>query len=106
MAARVLERIQDRVITQTSLGLTESDILIHKALSGGENTALLRNVAVNWKIRLLMYSPTVKAGVNFDEDWFHSKFIYMCRKSTTARAAWQASLRVRRTQSSLVHCFV
>ncbi|GAQ91659.1 hypothetical protein KFL_008280010, partial [Klebsormidium nitens] len=30
MSARVLERIQDRVITQTSLGLTESDILIHR----------------------------------------------------------------------------
>ncbi|GAQ91660.1 hypothetical protein KFL_008280015 [Klebsormidium nitens] len=53
-----------------------------------------------------MYSPTVEAGVNFDEDWFHTKFLYMCRKSTTARAAWQASLRVRRTQSSLVHSFV
>ncbi|GAQ92245.1 hypothetical protein KFL_009560010, partial [Klebsormidium nitens] len=104
MSAKVLERIQDRVITQISL--TESDILIHKALSGGDNTALLRNVAVNWKVRLLMYSPTVEAGVNFDEDWFHTKFLYMCRKSTTARAAWQATLRVRRTQSSLVHCFV
>ncbi|GAQ92441.1 hypothetical protein KFL_010140010 [Klebsormidium nitens] len=106
MSARVLDRIRDRVTKHRGLGLADGDILIHKALSGGDNTALLRNVAVNWKVRLLMYSPTVEAGVNFDEDWFHTKFLYMCMKSTTARAAWQATLRVRRTESSVVHCFV
>jgi hypothetical protein len=53
-----------------------------------------------------MYSPTIKAGVNSDEDWFHTILLYMCKKSTTARAAWQATLRVRRTESPLVHCSV
>ncbi|GAQ92285.1 hypothetical protein KFL_009660025 [Klebsormidium nitens] len=53
-----------------------------------------------------MYSPSVEAGVNFDEAWFHSKYLYMCKKSTTARAVWQASLRVRQTKSPVVHCFV
>jgi hypothetical protein len=106
MSARVLDCKRDRVTTEPALALADWDILIHKALSGGNNTALLRNVAENWKVRLLMYSPTIEAGVNFDEDWFHTKFLYMCKKSTTARAAWQATLRVRRTESLLVHCFV
>ncbi|GAQ86434.1 hypothetical protein KFL_002890010 [Klebsormidium nitens] len=106
MSAKVLDRIRDQVMSRHSLGLADTDILIHKALSGGETTALLRNVAENWKVRLLMYSPTVEAGVNFDVSWFHTKFLYMCKKSTTARAAWQATLRVRKTESALVHCFV
>lgn len=106
MSARVLDRIRERVLEQRSLGVADTDILMHKAMSGGDNTALLENVMVNWKVLLLMYSPTVEAGVNFDEIWFHSKFLYMCKKSTTARAIWQASLRVRKTQSAVVHCFV
>ncbi|GAQ86527.1 hypothetical protein KFL_002940130 [Klebsormidium nitens] len=109
MSARVLDRIRDRVLSgggRHSLGLEEGDILMHRAMSGGDNTALLENVNVNWKVRLLMYSPSVEAGVNFDEEWFHSKYLYMCKQSTTARAVWQASLRVRRTESPLVYCFV
>lgn len=106
MSARVLDRIQDRVTSQHTLGLAATDILIHRALSSGDTTALLKNVAENWKVRLLMYSPTVEAGVNFDQDWFHTKFLFMCKRSTTARAAWQATLRVRQTESSVVHCFV
>ncbi|GAQ93480.1 hypothetical protein KFL_015670010, partial [Klebsormidium nitens] len=106
MSAKVLDRIRDQVMSRHSLVLADTEILIHKALSGGETTALLKNVAENWKVRLLMYSPTVEAGVNFDVPWFHTKFLYMCKKSTTARAAWQATLRVRKTESALVHCFV
>ncbi|GAQ91962.1 hypothetical protein KFL_008920010, partial [Klebsormidium nitens] len=106
MSARVLDRIRDRVMLNNSLGLADADILIHRALSGGDTTALLKNVAENWKVRLLMYSPSIEAGVNFDVPWFHTKFLFMCKKSTTARAAWQATLRVRQTESPLVHCFV
>ncbi|GAQ93134.1 hypothetical protein KFL_013180020 [Klebsormidium nitens] len=106
MSAKVLNRIRDRVTSDLALRLADADILIHKALSGGETTALLKNVAENWKVRLLMYSPTVEAGVNFDIPWFHTKFLYMCKKSTTARAAWQATLRVRKTESALIHCYV
>jgi hypothetical protein len=34
-------------MTEPALALADGDILIHKALSGGDNTALLRNVAEN-----------------------------------------------------------
>jgi hypothetical protein len=67
MLAKVLDRIRDRVMSHHALRLADTDILIHKALSGVETTALLKNVAENWKVRLLMYSPTVEAGVNFDK---------------------------------------
>jgi hypothetical protein len=61
---------------------------------------------MHWKVRLLMYSPSIEAGVNFDHEWFHAMYLYMCLKSTTAGALWQASLRMRRVERPLIMCYV
>jgi hypothetical protein len=103
MSSNAINSIRERVL---ELGLLEErDILVHTALSSGDDMRKLENVGMHWKVRLLMYSPSIEAGVNFDHDWFHAMYLYMCLKSTTARALWQASLRVRRVERPLILCY-
>ena len=36
---------------------------------------LFENVDDDWKVRVLIITPTVTAGVSFDERWFHESYI-------------------------------
>jgi hypothetical protein len=103
MSSNAINSIREHVL---ELGLLEEhDILVHTALSFGDDMQKLENVGMHWKVRLLMYNLSIKAGVNFDHEWFHVMYLYMCLKSTTARALWQASLRVRRVERPLLLCY-
>jgi hypothetical protein len=104
MSTKALYRLQTRILEKGIL--LEADIVVHTALSSSENMALLDDVETKWKVRLLMYSPTVEAAVNFAVRWFDSKYIFMCTHSATARGVWQGSLRVRHTSNPVVNCCI
>jgi len=60
--------------------------------------AKLINVNDEWsrdKCDLLIYSPIVEAGVNYDADSFDKAYCILCNKSTTPRALLQMLSRVR-----------
>ncbi|GAQ89675.1 hypothetical protein KFL_005490050 [Klebsormidium nitens] len=84
----------------------EKEVLIITRHSDGEVKRGLSDVNRSWKKRLVIISPTVEAGVDFNQPWFHRMFLYICKKSTHPRGLDQMKGRVRQLVDSLVLCFV
>ena len=55
---------------------------------------------------LLIYSPTIEAGVYFDRRHFHKIYGYMSDSSTSARAFSQMFHRVRQFESDEVLIYI
>ena len=67
----------------------------------------LSNCNVEWsRMRLVMISPTVGAGIDFTVDHFHKTFGYVTYTSCCARAINQMRGRVRRTKDSECHLYI
>ncbi|GAQ93142.1 hypothetical protein KFL_013210020 [Klebsormidium nitens] len=86
--------------------LEEKDILVITRHSDGEVKRGLGDVNRSWKKRLVIISPTVEAGVDFNRPWFHRMFLYICMESTHPRGLDQMKGRVRQLVNPLVMCFV
>jgi hypothetical protein len=88
-------------------GLVEdSEIHIVTRHSDGEVKRGLEDVNTTWRKRLVIISPTVEAGVDFNRPWFHRMFLYICQQSTYPRGLDQMKGRVRRLEDPSVLCFV
>ena len=76
----------------------ELNVLIYTGSSSDANKEDLKNVLEIWgKCDVLLYSPTIEAGVNFDLPHFDKMYAIICSKSTTPRAFLQMLARVRKT---------
>ncbi|GAQ78155.1 hypothetical protein KFL_000090020 [Klebsormidium nitens] len=84
----------------------EGQILVITRHSDGEVKRGLGNVNESWAKRLVIISPTVEAGVDFNRPWFHKMFLYICKKSTHPRGLDQMKGRVRQLVDPVVLCFV
>ncbi|GAQ86657.1 replication origin binding protein [Klebsormidium nitens] len=84
----------------------EGQILVITRHSHREVKRGLGNVNESWAKRLVIISPTVEAGVDFNQPWFHRMFLYICRKSTHPRGLDQMKGRVRQLVDPMVLCFV
>lgn len=74
------------------------NILVYTGSSSDYLKNELKNVLGNWKeADVLIYSPTIEAGVNFDLPHFDKIYGLICDKSTTPRAFLQMLARVRKT---------
>jgi hypothetical protein len=80
-------------------------VLIYTGISDDKTKKELKNVKTIWNTcDLLLYSPTIEAGVSFDIDYFHS--IYgIIAESTTARAFSQMLSRIRKVKSNKILIF-
>jgi hypothetical protein len=84
----------------------KADVCIITRDSDGEVKRGLEDVNTSWKKRLVIISPTVEAGVEFNQPWFDRMFLYICQQSTHPRGLDQMKGRVRRLVDPSVMCFV
>ena len=81
------------------------NVLVH---NGSEkNKQKLINYKEEWaKVDLLIYSPTIEAGVDFDFEYFDKQYGCMSDKSTSARAFSQMLHRVRQFKDNEIQIFI
>ena len=78
-------------------------ILIYCGNSDDQNKNELNNVLLNWKdANIVIYSPTIEAGVNFDISHFHKIYGIVISGSTSQRAFLQMLSRVRQVEDNTV----
>jgi hypothetical protein len=104
MSSEAAYRLAD-TISGTRL-VPESEVLVVTRHSAGDVKKGLENVNVAWLRRVVIISPTVEAGVDFNREWFDRTFIYICPFSTTPRGLDQIKSRVRYVREPTVLCFV
>jgi len=71
-------------------------VLIYTGKSSDRCKNDLKNVLELWKVDVLIYSPVVEAGVNFDLDWYDRMYGLICNKSISPRAFCQMMARIRK----------
>ena len=65
----------------------------------------LANVNELWvKYQLVLYSPTISAGVDFSVEHFDRMYFYMCRGSCSPLGALQMTGRVRKLRDRTIWC--
>lgn len=101
MSSEAVKNVTERM-TKTGL-LTEDQILSHTRFSDDSLKQSLCDVDALWsKYRLVAYTPTIEAGIDFSASHFHSMFVYCCRQSTAPLGVVQMTGRVRNLASNLV----
>jgi hypothetical protein len=80
----------------------QKNVLIYTGTDDDNKKKELKNVKTIWNTcDLLLYSPTIEAGVSFDIDYFDS--IYgIIAETTTARAFSQMLSRIRKVKSNKI----
>ena len=72
-----------------------------------DSTESLENVAVDWKVDLVIATGVLTVGVDFNEKWFHNVFIYASAASQNqGRDVFQGHMRVRQLINNELHFFV
>ena len=81
-------------------------VCIHNSIEKNRNVLL--NVKVEWsRCDLLIYSPTVESGVDFDvKNYFYKCYCVLSDKSTSHRALCQMINRVRHYESNDILCLL
>ena len=81
------------------------NVVCHNGIE--KNTKTLKNYKEEWnKADLLIYSPTIEAGVDFDMKHFDNCYGYMSEGSTCARAFSQMLHRVRQFDSDEILIYI
>jgi hypothetical protein len=92
-------------ITQEGI-LGPGDIVLHTSKSDDKMKEGLKTVATFWRKRLVIYSPTIEAGVDFNVTHFHRLYVYCCLRSTTPLGLAQMTGRIRQVEDMTVRCCV
>lgn len=81
------------------------NVICHNGID--KNNGQLKEFKKEWKqADLLLYSPTIEAGVDFDVKHFDTCYGYMSENSTSARAFSQMLHRVRQFESDEVLIYI
>ena len=84
--------------------VTDDDILIHTSKTDDNVKRQLVNVDELWsQYRLVMYSPTIEAGVDMSRPHFDTMYVYCCRHSTSPMGVAQMTGRARALRDLNVH---
>jgi hypothetical protein len=103
MSFNMLHSLKKLLVTELGL-LKEEEVLLCDSVEEDALKKRVQFVNIDWVIRwLVMRSPCIEAGVNFDRQHFHSMFMYLCN-STTPQSLMQMSVRIRQLENSTVHC--
>ena len=85
--------------------IDEARIMCHTAKIADEVKRLLKDVDALWvKFLLVLYSPTIAAGVDFSTPHFDRMYFYMCGMSALPATALQMLFRVRHLGDPVVRC--
>jgi len=75
-------------------------IIIHNRDSSAEDKKKLKNVVELWgNKRVVIYTPTIEAGIDFNIEHFHRMFIFASSSSTSQRSLIQMLGRVRKLEN-------
>jgi hypothetical protein len=75
------------------------NVILHNSIE--KNKTIIRDFKNQWKkADLLIYSPSVESGVDFDEDWFDIQYGLIQDGSTTAAGYSQMLHRVRKLKDT------
>jgi hypothetical protein len=81
------------------------NVICHNGIE--KNNAILKDFKNKWgNADLLMYSPTIEAGVDYDNEHFNCCMGFMSNGSTSARAFSQMLHRVRHTTENEILIFI
>lgn len=73
--------------------------VLHCARSDDKYKEELKDVKSFWKqFQLVVYSPSIESGVNFDAEHFHKIYVILSSKSTSPRGLMQMIARVRKLE--------
>ena len=85
----------------------EGRCLLHTSKTGDDVKHRLTDVESLWgSMRLVTYSPTIAASVDFSSDHFDRMYLYVCAMSAPAATALQMTGRVRRIRDPRVRCLL
>tara|TARA_R110000868_G_scaffold163412_6_gene395633 strand:+ start:126 stop:3101 length:2976 start_codon:yes stop_codon:yes gene_type:complete len=97
MSSKKCSEIYDKI----KLQFPKKKVLIYTGKTDDKNKLDLLDVKASWTTSdVVIYSPTIEAGVNFDSDYFYKIYGIICTHSTSQRAFMQMLSRVRKIQSS------
>lgn len=83
----------------------EGRVLLHTSKSSDELRRQLDDVDTLWsKYQLVIYSPTIAAGVDFSTEHFGRMYCYTCANSALPSTALQMLFRVRKLGDTRVRC--
>jgi hypothetical protein len=79
------------------------DCIIHNSHTDDSIKEKLKNVKEYWTTcQLLVYTPSVESGVDFDIEHFDNKYVLLSQKSCSPRALCQMTGRVRQSKSNVI----
>jgi len=82
-------------------------VVVHTSKSNDKDKENLKNVNEYWiQYEIVIYSPTIESGVNFDKPHFDQIFVILSSKSTSPRGLLQMSARVRKLTNNNVHVYL
>jgi hypothetical protein len=85
--------------------MDETMILTHTSKTCDAIKKELKDVDALWeKFQLVLYSPTIAAGVDFSNKHFHKMYFYACSMSVLPSTALQMLFRVRHLDDVVVKC--
>jgi len=82
------------------------ETMLHSSKSDDQMKDKLQDVEKFWKCRLLIYTPSVQAGVSFDTEHFDQMYVILSSKSCSSRDVCQMTHRVRRFKSNDVMVYL
>jgi len=103
MSASECEYFKDLIekFTEKEKPEDKPNILLYTGQSDDKKKSELKDVKKKWaEADVLLYSPTIEAGVNFDLEHFDKIYGLICSKSTTPRAFLQMLARIRKVKST------
>ena len=105
MSSRFMHRLRAYLVDN---GILKADeVLLYDAETDDEIKRQVQNVNELWvRYRLVMWSPSVESGVNFDvKGHFHCMFLVMCSGANTPLGVMQMTGRVRHLGCQIVLTF-
>lgn len=103
LSSEQVYRIRDAILASGLI--SEDEVLLHTSKTSDSVKKLLADVNSLWtKYRIVMYSPSVSAGVDFSTQHFDRLYLYVCPLSCTPMSALQMTGRVRSLKVPSVQC--
>jgi hypothetical protein len=94
LSSEMIERLRAWLLAADAI--EPGDLLVHSSKTGDEVKRQLADVNALWtRYRLVMFSPTIGAGIDFNVPHFHRMYFYVCPQSCTPLGGIQMTGRVR-----------
>lgn len=82
-------------------------VYVHTSLSDDSNKEYLKDVNKTWlNSDILIYTPSIESGIDFNIEHFDNLYIYLAQNSTSARGLLQMVSRVRKYKNNEVNVFL